>query len=113
MKGGNIIITTKFLVAVMCLFGQFDATAKKIVLCNRKPVATQFKSPNTTYVARKDFDLEGQKLMMPENCVLRFRGGRFKNGTIVGNNTKIIATKTLIMENVLIDMKGSWDNIEG
>ena len=44
---------------------------------------------NTIYEIRYDFDLNGEKITIPEGCVLDFQGGSLNNGTIILNNTKI------------------------
>ena len=85
--------------------------AKSVTLRPKKPLTTQINKANTTYVIRKDFDLEGQTLKMPENCVLKFNGGKLINGTICGSQTHIAAKKSLVLKNISIE--GSWDNEEG
>ena len=45
--------------------------------------------PNTIYIIQYDYCLADQTIEIPENCVLQFEGGSFRNGTIKGNNTKI------------------------
>ena len=37
---------------------------------------------NTIYEIRYDFDLNGQRLFIPENCIFDFQGGSFNNGII-------------------------------
>lgn len=53
------------------------------------PFASQVTDPNMKYVIKYDFDLGGGDVTIPENCILEFDGGSLRNGTIVGNNTKI------------------------
>lgn len=43
----------------------------------------------------------------PSNSILMFCGGSLKNGRIEGNNTKIIAAKTAIFDNITIG--GTWN----
>lgn len=38
--------------------------------------------PNTTYVIRYDFDLNGETIEMQEGCTLKFEGGMFGNGVL-------------------------------
>lgn len=46
---------------------------------------------NTIYEIRYDFDLNEEKIIIPENCVLNFVGGSISNGMILlSNNTNII-----------------------
>lgn len=44
---------------------------------------------NTIYEVRYDYDLNGETITIPERCVLKFEGGKFNNGIIIGNNTII------------------------
>ena len=47
--------------------------------------------PNTKYVVKWNYDLQGQTIILPENCLIEFDGGSFSNGTLIGNNTIIIS----------------------
>lgn len=62
-----------------------------------KNVLTQemINKTNTIYEVRYDFDLNGAEITIPNNCTLQFEGGNLSNGTIIGNNTKIIANKEI------------------
>ena len=42
------------------------------------------------YVIRYNFDLDEKTLELPDNTILEFDGGRLFNGTITGENIKII-----------------------
>lgn len=46
--------------------------------------------PNTIYEIRYDFDLNEKTINIKEGCVLKFVGGRFKNGILACNNNRII-----------------------
>lgn len=64
----------------------------------------------TIYVASRkrksiSYYLNG-KAAIPDNCVLKFKGGRLKNGTLVGNDTKIESGKKAIFTGITIE--GSW-----
>lgn len=64
--------------------------------------------PNTIYVISYDYDLRGQTITVPENCVLQFKGGSFSNGSITGSNTEIVASpKDMIFNNITI--VGNWN----
>ena len=67
---------------------------------------TMMNQPNTIYVIRYDFDLNGQTIQVQDNCTLMFHGGKLKNGTIKGNNTQIEAVPSLIFNN--ITFSGRW-----
>lgn len=45
---------------------------------------------NTIYEIRYDFDLNGVEIIIPDNCILMFKGGGFKNAhLILGKNVSI------------------------
>lgn len=69
-----------------------------------------FTYSNTIYEIRYDFDLNGQEITIPEDCVLDFKGGSLNNGTIVGSKTKINAPLSTIFKELLIT--GIWDVVE-
>lgn len=58
---------------------------------SNKNILTQsmINMPNTVYEIRYDFDLNGNTINIPENCVLKFEGGSLNCGTIKGNNTNV------------------------
>lgn len=58
-----------------------------------------FSKANTIYEIRDVFDLNGKKIIIPNNCVLKFEGGKLKNGTIVFNSS-------------IIEGSPSFDNLE-
>lgn len=64
--------------------------------------------PNTIYEIRYDFDLNNQEINIPENCILKFDGGNFSNGTINGTNTIISSSLYKIFDSILF--KGTWNN---
>lgn len=49
-----------------------------------------FKYENTIYVIKYDFDLDGNTITLPNNCILYFQGGSIKNGYIKLNKAKIL-----------------------
>ena len=70
-------------------------------------LANQINIENTIYVIKYDFDLNGGKVTLPLGCVLKFDGGRIRNGILIGNHTRIIAQKKAIFDSVSIE--GTWD----
>lgn len=88
--------------------GGFNRVILKKNIVNGKSILTQemVSKSNTIYEIRYDFDLNSEEITIPENCVLDFQGGSFNNGTIIGNNTEIIANKVNIFK--LISIQGSW-----
>lgn len=71
-----------------------------IILRKEKSLAEQMTQTDTIYEIRYDFDLQGSTLTLPENCVLKFVGGRIANGTLRGTNTKIDADAVEIFSNI-------------
>lgn len=63
--------------------------------------------PNTIYEIRYDFDLDGETIELNEGCVLKFEGGRFKNGILKGNNTHIVESKAQLFDSIIL--RGSFD----
>ena len=91
-KNGNAIVSLKDRVYDE---SNFSGKGYKILRKNiqtidgvRKNILTQniINKPNTIYEIRYDFDLNGKKVEIPENCVLKFNGGKLSNGTIIGQN---------------------------
>ena len=62
--------------------------------------------PNTIYEIRYDFDLDGATLEIYNGCILEFKGGKLKNGTLKGTNTQLNAAPSLIFNNVTFN--GRW-----
>ena len=50
-----------------------------VILRKDKTFAEQVTQANTIYEIRYDFDLNGEKVEIPENCVLKFNGGKILN----------------------------------
>lgn len=64
--------------------------------------------PNTVYEVRYDFDLNGAEITVPEGCIIEFKSGSFKNGTLRGNNTIVKAPAYFIFSS--ISLRGSFLN---
>lgn len=59
---------------------------------------------NLTYVIIGDIDLSGKEIKIPKGCKLKFKGGTFRNGTLIGDNTFVILKQsTPAFENVLLE----------
>lgn len=82
-------------------------SANYVVLSNRIPFKNQITQSNTVYDIRYDFDLNGDIVTIPINCVLAFNGGKIRNGTLKGSNTIIRADARRILGNDLF-ISGSW-----
>lgn len=86
-----------------------------------KNVLTQsmINSANTRYIIQYDYDLNGESITIPDNCVLVFDGGSISNGTIfcseiyISNRNnfffKHIALKGKILNDVI---KANWFSLK-
>lgn len=95
-----------------------------IILRTDKPLTEQMTQENTIYEIRYDFDLNGETLEIPADCVLDFKGGCFSNGILDGNNTSIksplvkifdtdiVLDGTFCIECFCAEWYGAIDNIE-
>ena len=81
-----------------------------VILRKNKSFAEQVIKENTIYEIRYDFDLNGEEITIPKNCVLNFQGGCLNNGTLKGNNT-LIKTKSDNIFNLNINLIGTFENV--
>lgn len=86
------------------------ACNKNLTLKKGQGVREQLKRENTTYIILYDFDLNGETIKIPRNCCLHFEGGKFLNGSIIGDRTKVKSEAKRIFERIALT--GSWDNRE-
>lgn len=61
-----------------------------IILRRNKTFAEQVTAANTIYEIRYDFDLDEATVTIPTGSTLRFVGGSVTNGTLSGQNTKLV-----------------------
>jgi hypothetical protein len=64
--------------------------------------------PDTKYTIKHNFDLEGQTIELPPNCILAIDGGMIYNGTLVGDDSILIDVNRLgnVLDNVI--QTGTW-----
>lgn len=60
---------------------------------------------NTIYHIQYNYDLVGATITIPDNCVLLFDGGSFKNGELYATNTLISNHNDAIFDNVTLSGK--------
>lgn len=70
----------------------------------------QVNNPFTIYEIKNEFDLNSETITIPEHCVLVFKGGSLKNGTIIGNDTKYCSKKTK-SQCLKCNVRGAIDSI--
>lgn len=61
---------------------------------------------NKTYTLKSDWNLKGETYILPEGVTIKSKRGIFKNGTLIGNNTKIDTKKPLFDK---VSIKGCWN----
>lgn len=74
------------------------------------PLGRQIKKEHAIYVIKYDFNLRGDTLQMPSECILKFEGGHLKNGSIVFDNTIIESTYSDVFSQIAVG--GSISNRE-
>lgn len=80
-----------------------------IIIRKDKAFAEQVTQANTIYEIRYDFDLNGEQINIPSYSILFFNGGSLSNGTISGNQSKIISKDLTIFKNGIV-CSGEWEN---
>lgn len=78
----------------------------RVILTKGKGFAEQLVKGNTIYIIQYDFDLNGESVTIPANCILEFDGGSLSNGTIQGYPT-IKYTHDYILNNIDIVLSES------
>lgn len=61
---------------------------------------------NKSIIISKDVDLYGATKKLPKDYTLEVRGGRIKNGTLIGNQTKLICSEKAFDR---VNIKGTWN----
>lgn len=70
---------------------------KKRVLKKNKSFSEQVFQPNTRYIVKYDFDLDGETVYLPEGCEIIFnKNGRIENGFLKGDDANL----TLSLSNI-------------
>lgn len=104
--GGSVVADNEDLVAVGDVLKFKDRLAINgmgyIILRSDKSFEEQVILPNTIYEVRYKFTLT-DAFEMPSNCVLLFNGGLLRNGTLVGNSTRVDASKVHIFEGMTFE----------
>ena len=70
-------------------------TAKDIVLNNNIDIAKQLNTEGGNYIVKSTIDLKGKVVELPANSTIIFQEGMMKNGTLVGNKSKISYSGTI------------------
>ena len=63
---------------------------------------------NTIFIVQYDYDLRGRMISLPENSVLLFAGGSFRNGTVVLRNTLLLPAALDIEHFMSVNIRGTY-----
>ena len=63
---------------------------------------------NTIYEIRYDFDLNGQTITIPDNCILLFEGGKVTTGVLNLTNTNIVIPNYSIDDYITSSILGTY-----
>ena len=76
----------------------------------QKNILTQemINKPNTIYEIKYDFDLNGEEITIPKNCILDFKGGNIDNGILNINNTNILPNGCVISDYIKANIIGTY-----
>lgn len=97
----SILLFLSIFISVFALFGRIVTLDSKIL------VERQVCSPNTIYVVNGIVDCKGKDIVFPDNCELKIIRGSIRNGTLIGNNTKL---KVKAKNAIAVLIKGTWSS---
>lgn len=95
----------------LVLLVQVMAIIPAYALGNMKSVLTQqmLDSSGDVFKVKKDYDLMGQTLIIPEGLRISFVGGSIDNGELHGNNTKLEVSNLGPIFGVSVRITGTWN----
>lgn len=103
----SVIITYLLILVPISVYSSYNTESLEAHI----PFSEQVKNPNTKYVIKYDFSLDGD-VLIPNNCILKFDGGSLKGKcTLIGNNTVIEAGLVKILD-TYVTIAGSWSMSE-
>jgi hypothetical protein len=77
-----------------------------VILRQDEAFLEQVTMANVVYEIRHDFDLGGAEVHIPADCILDFKGGTLRNGTLVGDNTGVLYCDSVFEK---INIEGSFN----
>lgn len=119
----KLFIFITVLISMLSTAG-FSQRPNHVTLRKNSLISEQVTKPNTIYKIGYTFDLGGDTLAIPEGCVLKFKGGKITNGTLILNDSYLegskgfqnvvlvgtCANKELFSDLFVLDKKGKIDN---
>ena len=92
------------IIAFLCLPVSILNARDVVVVSKKRTIESQLTRPCVEYIIRIPIDLNGDRLVAPDNCTLRFaNNGCLLNGTLVGRNTEVISNKHRIFKSIAIE----------
>ena len=79
-----------------------------------KNILTQqmINQENTRYILQYDYDLNGQTITIPNNCILQFEGGSISNGKLSGDilieSEDVVIFKNVEVNYIINEVHTSW-----
>ena len=71
-----------------------------VILRKDKTFAEQITKTNTIYEIRYLFDLGGTSVTIPNGCILTFKGGMISNGTLNGDDFRVVADLVKVFNDI-------------
>lgn len=78
------------------------------VLRKNKPLSKQLQKKHAIYEIKYNYDLHGETVLIPSDCILKFEGGHIINGKLVFDNTIIESSYKEVFDD--IEVEGSIAN---
>ena len=73
-----------------------------ITLRKGSTFAKQLQKAHTIYEIKYDYDLRGETVQVPSDCILKFEGGHLTNGCIVFNKTIVEAANSDVFDQITV-----------
>lgn len=84
----------------------FECEAKRVTLCSNESsaVLTQdmMSAAHVTYIIKSDYDLQGDTIIVPEGCRVKFKKGSFTNGVLIGTETILESGRPFLGPNMMV-----------
>lgn len=90
---------------VIGLLSIFEVHAQEINITSLTSLIELISEPNHTFYISTPIDLKGNTIKIPSGSTIVFSEGRLYNGTLIGNDTKIIVDSPFCLG---VSMKGTW-----
>ena len=105
-------MSNRYIILIIFLLSINSAFSKVILIRNNSEIVrildqNAFKGYNDEFILKGNFDLNGNKIRLPDHSTINLNDGFLSNGTLEGNNSSIIAgIKTIFDKD--INIEGTW-----